>query len=43
MSKELKQQADELLRNSKFFKKKDTRPTVNGRKRRISRKKQKNT
>lgn len=39
----VKKQADELLRKSGFFKKKDTRPTINGRKRRISRKKQKNT
>ena len=36
--KELAKQANELLRKVGFFKKKDSRPTVNGRKRRLSKK-----
>lgn len=41
MSKELEKQANAILRKANFFndkKKKDTRQTINGRKRRTSRK-----
>lgn len=42
MAKDVKKQADELLKKSGYYKK-DSRSVVNGRKRRLSRKKQKNT
>lgn len=41
MTKELNKAANELLRKSGFFKKRDSRPKVNGKRRRPSRKKQK--
>lgn len=41
-NKEITKKANELLKKSGFYKK-DSRSTVNGRKRRLSRKKQKNT
>ena len=37
MSNKLNQKANDLLRRDGFFKKKDSRTTVNGKKRRLSR------